>query len=103
MGKISRGRKAVKKNESSVSFPQTAEIIEFPLATYQAIGDAAGGKPWTLPVPLEPVRAQLAAFVETMFKHASAGSYVSLRAFRGDTGKPTSITAVKLSPAISTP
>ena len=31
-----------------------------------------------------------------MFKYATPGSYVSLRAFRGDTGKPTSITAVKI-------
>ena len=45
---------------------------------------------------LEPDREQLATFIAAMFKHASAGSYVSLRAFAGDTGKPTSITAVKI-------
>jgi putative DNA primase/helicase len=48
--------------------------------------------------PPEPDRRNIAAFVLTMFKHVTAGTYVSLRAFpdQGGNSKPFRITTVKL-------
>ena len=78
---------------NSHSFLKTAEIIPFPLTTCQALADVAAGRP--VPVPLKPVREQLATFIHGMFKHATAKTIASMRAFPDIKGhKPFRITPV---------
>ena len=49
--------------------------------------------------PSEPDRNQIETFVQELFKHATAGTYVSLRTFpdqNNNNSKPCRITSVKL-------
>jgi hypothetical protein len=97
MAKMPHSRKASQDGSHVNQSPRpTAEIIPFPLKALEALTAATRGDPF--PTKLEPSREQLAAFIAAMFKHATPGAYVSLRAFPDATGHsaPSRITAAKV-------
>jgi hypothetical protein len=96
VGKFDRGEPAMVRREGNVFYlliPQWSKTAEAqPVTQAPAHIKGANGK-------LQPDREQLSIFIETLFKYATAGNWVSLRSFpdKGSgSNKPFAITPVKL-------